>query len=690
MKQNSNTSYILLHPEYFVDLIRTGGRISKRSVFKIPPKNSDLNDIKYFVDEIFPGLSIDKDEIWLNINIDSDPQNKWITIDNINSAHFYNEFRLQNASKGVLHTLNVYGIPVLEPIESKFNHIFEEYDAALRTHVARFIVSAWFKDIVLSDEFINQVKIGSIYQQAPNPDKLTPLDSNLIWAQLVSYNPGLRKFDERPDVLWLQDIQEVIKRTDAELKDKLKKIGEKYNSKFLDIIDDAEASKKRKELASEWIVRKLAIEDTYFKELDRFLSELGCQKSFFYSALLYLQWREKVLNADYKGSLADNNIINKFLNDKNNLMHQPVAEALFTIIYAGGPRVFQRAMIEAKFKISNQVQPKVIKEEPEIESPKHVKTNKVTNFIVEFGKKLIDFFDKLDDSKKKEVELELKKIKLNKNKIKSGSFEYEDYLTLCKKISLIPVSIEDFNTVKLIDSFIDFESKLNEVNNHKNIEPINFENTSNEFINTDIRNSETLIDESLNKESLAPKVESTEEVNKESVHADKENIVADNTKVPVLDVVSTELPKKDDANLESENTDFASPEAVSTEAVSTEAVSTEEENIDLASPESVNTESVNQEIVSSIGVNTETANLDIEPEKTGDIKHETLDLVTDHVDVLQKSNKKTKSTKTTGKPANERKPKADRKPKAESKPKTKIDNKKNSENGSQSTIEFNN
>src|SRR5690606_17212554 len=176
--------------------------------------------------------------------------------------------------------------------------IIEEYDAMIRHHTASLIVKAWFPDIKVSKEFFDQLKLGYKYQQYSAPEKLSPIPSQLIWAHMVAYNHGLRKFDERPDVLWLQDVQEVIKRTDANFKQQLKLIGSEFNSKFSDILDDAEQSKQNGITPSKWIISAKKNSNPYFHEMDKFLSKLGKQRSFFYTALLYLNWRESVLNND--------------------------------------------------------------------------------------------------------------------------------------------------------------------------------------------------------------------------------------------------------------------------------------------------------------------------------------------------------------------------------------------------------
>jgi hypothetical protein len=51
-------------------------------------------------------------------------------------------------------------------------------------------------------------------------------------------------------------------------------------------------------------------------------------------------------------------------------LKQSVAEALFTIIYAGGPRVFQKALIEARKRILNiQQEEKISKPIEKISKP---------------------------------------------------------------------------------------------------------------------------------------------------------------------------------------------------------------------------------------------------------------------------------------------------------------------------------
>jgi hypothetical protein len=88
--------------------------------------------------------------------------------------------------------------------------------------------------------------------------------------------------------------------------------------------------------------------------------------------MLYLYWRQEVLNKDYNGQLIDHPAIKTYLlSAVKNPLKKSVAEALFTIVYAGGPRIFQKALIESRKKILNiQDEEKVVKPIEKIPRPK--------------------------------------------------------------------------------------------------------------------------------------------------------------------------------------------------------------------------------------------------------------------------------------------------------------------------------
>lgn len=453
MKKNSNYAYLIFHPEYLVDLLRAGGRFPIRQSFSIPSPDSTLDEIGEFVEKQLPPLSEERYEIWLKFRLPDNPSVSSFSLEDIVSSHFYNKHRQQATYDGVIQVLKVYGIPLLEPLEDQIRHVLEIYDSIVREDVANFIVKSWFPDIQISKDFITQVRLGYKYQQSPSPENLPPIPSELIWAHLVAYNHGLRKFDERPFVLWLQDIQEVFKRNDSGFKQKLKSLGENYNSKFSDILDDAEKRKKDGFESSRWIIENNKKPNSYFSELDKYLSKLGSQQSFFYSALFYLNWRETVLNSDYTGRLSDHMGVSYFLNNNSeNPMNKAIAEALFTIIYAGGPRIFQQALIEARRKSLGLLNPK----KPEIPKTPRIPKNSSkkpsgTRLFEDLKKTLGGLFgkeyDRLDGLKKKEIQKDLKGIGNNITKIKKGEFDYNQYLAICLLFGIQSEHFDDYPIV---------------------------------------------------------------------------------------------------------------------------------------------------------------------------------------------------------------------------------------------------
>ncbi|MBN3520717.1 hypothetical protein JYB62_11975, partial [Algoriphagus lutimaris] len=446
MKMNSKYAYLFFDPEYLVDLLRAGGRFSITQSFLIPSAYSPQSEIVEFVEKSFPTLSEERYEICLKFRLPEDKSNLWFSLEEIISAHFYSKHRQEAVSEGVLHTLNVYGIPVLEPLDKNIEHVIEVYDSTIREHTARMINRAWFPDVKISNEFIYQLKLGYKYQQSPAPEQLPQIPSEYIWAHLVAYNPGLRKFEERPKVLWLQDIQEVIKRTDSSFKQELKSIGEKYNSKFSDILDSAEKGNG----PSKWIVEKNKNEKSYFSELNRFLSHSAKQQNFFYTALLYLNWRESVLNHDYSGKLSDHKEVSAFLNlSKDNPIRKAIAEALFTIVFAGGPKVFQKALIEARKKILGIQEPNQPNIHKTPNSPIKPTTKPKGLKLFEdlknlFGKIFGRRYDESSATKKKEIQKDIKKIGSTITKIKKGEFDYEQYLTLCLLFEIQAEPFDDY------------------------------------------------------------------------------------------------------------------------------------------------------------------------------------------------------------------------------------------------------
>lgn len=479
---NSNFVFSVFHPDYFVDLLRAGGRFPSWNTFPLPSSNLTKQELRDFIIDKFPLLSEERYEIWIKFSANEEKSDASLSLEDIESAHFYSIHRQEAANPGVLHTLNVYGIQVGDPLDQTTNNLLEEYSSVIREHTASTIVKAWFPETLISRDFIAQVELGFKYQQSSAPDKLEPIPSNKIWAHLVSYNAGLRKFDERPDVLWLQDIQEVIKRTDSNFKQELKLIGDKYSSKFSELLDDAEEHKKSGIGALKWLPLKKSMKNTYLYELDIFLSDLGKQRSFFYSALLYLNWREKILDSDYNGMLGDNPYVGYFLKNTSDIdMRQSVSEALYTILYTGGPRVFQKALIEARKKILNinKIETDIVEidvpHEKDAHSPKNLLLRLFINANKELGKLFTRIFDEFSDEKKKEVLKEIKELSLSKIKISKGNFTFEQYSKLC---ILFGIPEEQFEQDPLSISIVREADTINDVSKIKKTKSGNLPKTS--------------------------------------------------------------------------------------------------------------------------------------------------------------------------------------------------------------------
>jgi hypothetical protein len=295
----------------------------------------------------------------------------------------------------------------------------------------------------------------------------------------VAYNPGLRKFDERTGVLGLQDIQEVISRTDVSFKLELKVIGQKHSSKFTDLVDDAERSKNAGIELSKWLLQNLSREDSYLYELDQYLSNLGKQQSFFFTALLYLYLRDKILNSDYTGKLNENKAISYYLKTTpNSTMRRSIAEAFFTIVYAGGPRVFQKALIEARIKNLKLADSSLKSQSTStVDSDERLSSLYISRLFSRLKKEIGKEFDKYYSSLKKEkksiIKKEIEIICSSKTKMKNGEFNFEQYVKLCSLFELPvqqfhdqPGEIEmvNMNDLKGTDNFEKTEAKNSELN----------------------------------------------------------------------------------------------------------------------------------------------------------------------------------------------------------------------------------
>lgn len=458
---NSKNYYTLYHPEYLLDLLRAGAVFPRSAIFQLPTIESDNDSIKAFIQNQFPPISLDRYEIWLkfrNIQI----ENKFfLTFNDIESAHFYSRHRQEATPGHVINALSNFGIAIKEPIQTSVDYILQEREIMVREQVALCICQAWFgPSVSFSKEFIDQVKIGFEHQQSAAPETLTPIASENMWAKLIAYNPGLRKFEEKPNVLQLQDVQEVLKRTDQDFRDQLKVISEKHGVKLSEVILDADECVRNRIKLSHWVVQKTNTPDSYLFELNELLGRSLHQHNFLYSALLYLFWRDQVLNKDYTGTLIVNQYISTYLkNVSESSNRQAIAEALFTIIYAGGPRVFQKALIEARMKILklniSSIE-QVTKTKPLDKAATRVSEPKKTGkSFSESLKDLGKYFNKLSKStpkeKKTKLQKDIKKI-LNIKSIKDiekVEFEYSQYVKLCNLFEIMPNIFDDVSTENL-------------------------------------------------------------------------------------------------------------------------------------------------------------------------------------------------------------------------------------------------
>jgi hypothetical protein len=179
-------------------------------------------------------------------------------------------------------------------------------------------------------------------------------------------------------------------------------------------------------------------------ELNQFLGKTLQQQNFIYSAVLYLFWREKILNVEYSGFLKDNVFIKSFLTKEIEMNRQSTADALFTIVYAGGPRVFRNANIEARLKIRNL-------DLPVNEKQVTKRVNNVRNgdqltpiqWVFNSAKKIGKDLYKLYQSKKKGTDGEALKKDLQKilklSDLQKGELDYQQYLKLCALFEIEPI-----------------------------------------------------------------------------------------------------------------------------------------------------------------------------------------------------------------------------------------------------------
>src|SRR4051794_31338148 len=116
MTTNFNYRYGVYHPEHLIDLLRAGARFPVWQTFSIP-SSSNKDDIEDFIERKFPLLSEERYEVWLRFHFNENLSETTLSVEEIESAHFYSEHRKDATSAGVLHTLGVYGIPVGAPMD---------------------------------------------------------------------------------------------------------------------------------------------------------------------------------------------------------------------------------------------------------------------------------------------------------------------------------------------------------------------------------------------------------------------------------------------------------------------------------------------------------------------------------------------------------------------------------------------
>lgn len=450
---NSNNFFAIFHPEHFLEVLKAGGIFTRNIVFRLPAIDSGKDRMGEVVLKDFPPMSLEKYEVWIKFKSQQDDDPDFFTLVDIESAHFYSTHRQEATPGHILKAIRSFGIEIKEPIQIEFDEIVREQEDMHRKKLAKSICEAWLgTSVSFSDKFLEQVRTGFEHQQSPFPEKLSPINSEEVWARLISYNPGLRKFDEKPEVLPLQDLQEVLKRTDQDFRDQLKSISEKFGVKLSDVIQNADESVRNGIKLSQWIMDETSKPNSYLYELNRLLGKSLYQQNFIYSAVLYLFWREKILNIEYSGFFKDNVLMKSFLTKNIEMNRQSTAEALFTIVYAGGPRVFRNANIEARLKIRNL--------DYSVTRNEGTKTAKIAPVEQKLtpGKKFIDSVKELGkdlykiyQSKKKEAEGEQLKKDIQKilklTNLQKGVLDHQQYLKLCVLLGTVP-EIFDSDTIE--------------------------------------------------------------------------------------------------------------------------------------------------------------------------------------------------------------------------------------------------
>jgi hypothetical protein len=464
---NSKDYYAIYHPEYLLDLLSAGAVFPKSSVFQLPAIESDKALIKEFIQNQLPLISSERYEIWLKFKTEQNVEERFLSLNNIESAHFYSRSRQETTPDHVINALTTFRIAIKDPVQERVDHILQEHDKLVREKVALNICRAWFESAVsLSTEFIEQVKTGFEHQQSATPEALPTIHSENVWARLVAYNPGLRKFEEKPSVLPLQDLQEVLKRSDQNFRDQLKLVSDNHYIKLSDVIQKASENVASGTSLSNWIIEETGKRDSYLSELNGLLGRNLNQPNFLYSALLYLSWRDKILNKDYAGALMKNDFVRPYLkNAIDNLNRQAIAEALFTITYAGGPRIFQHAQIEARIKVLKLLSV------PSEGNTEHLHINQQKNgtekrysarlFSDSVKKRLAKFLSNIYDSKKKDSDTkeQVKEI-LKINELRIGKFTHDQYVKLCEVLKTDPETFDDIATSESVEHEMG-SSKLN-------------------------------------------------------------------------------------------------------------------------------------------------------------------------------------------------------------------------------------
>ncbi len=437
MEKNSNTMgamYAILSPDQLAQALR-GGYFPRHQCFVLPDVALTDAQTLHFVGEHFPAVSHDRSDVTICFRSGSHQSSGAFRVTDIIEVRFYNSFRQDAASnQELVEALRAFFIPVGAPLEAspQWPSLFDAYDHILRDAMAKTICAHWYDEVEITTAFSNQVRLGFRHQQAASARELEPLLPDWAWAHLVAYNAGRRPFEERPKVLGLQDAQVAIKGMGGDLKARLKEVGERCDTSFGKEVDRADGALGA---VSKWLAAELKNQNSYFAQVDQILSG-GIQQSFLASAVLYLRWRTALLDGNYRGFLANNSEVKPYLNrqkrSKGELQGdfaQAILEALYTIVYIGGPASFSSALRETRAP-SNPLPPPPPPPGPSLAELLASAPKKVGKALDNLLKK-----NSVADYNPKSIK-EL--LGVTRKKVQDGEISEEDVLTLCEKFD-VPV-----------------------------------------------------------------------------------------------------------------------------------------------------------------------------------------------------------------------------------------------------------